>query len=362
MLPPSGHILEEPHKGEPDGTTNRENARPLGRQRGVQMRRRELVLSLMTGMMGARALRAQQKAMPVIGFLNGASSAPFADYVAAFRQGLAETGYVEGQNLAIEFRWAEGHYDQLAPLAADLVSRQVAVIAAFGGPLPALAAKTATSTIPIVFNMAGDPVKRGLVASLNRPGGNVTGYNMLGSELDGKRLGLLHDLAPNAGRVAVLLNPKNPNASAQTQDVEAAAHALGEQITILRAASEGELDAALAKSQLAAAGALLVGGDAFFNSRRDRIVELVASAALPAIYPGREFVAAGGLMSYATSIGDAYRQVGVYVGRILKGEQPADLPVMQSSRFELVINLKTAKALDVNVPPILLAQADEVIE
>jgi putative ABC transport system substrate-binding protein len=328
----------------------------------VVIRRRDLIAFAGNAVLWPPAAHAQQKVMSVIGFLGAASPAPFADYVAAFRQGLAETGYVEGQNLAIEFRWAEGHYDQLAPLAADLVSRQVAVIAAFGGPLPALAAKAATSTIPIVFNMAGDPVKRGLVASLNRPGGNVTGYNMLGSELDGKRLGLLHDMAPNAGRVAVLLNPKNPNASAQTQDVEAAARELGEQITILRAASEGELDAALAKSQLADAGALLVGGDAFLNSRRDRIVELVASSALPAIYPGREFVAAGGLMSYATSIADAYRQIGVYVGRILKGEQPADLPVMQPTRFELVINLKTAKALGITVPPILLAQADEVIE
>jgi putative ABC transport system substrate-binding protein len=327
------------------------------------MRRRELLTLIGAGAfawpVGARA---QQKATPVIGFLNPASPAHFVGYVAAFRKGLAETGYVEGQNLSIEFRWAEDDYDRLASLAAGLVGRQVAVIATFGGPPAVLAAKAATSTIPIVFNMAGDPVKRGLVASLNRPGGNITGYNMISAELGGKRLGLLHELAPNAGRAAVLLNPTNSNIIAQKQDIEAAAQALGQLITIIHASSEGELDAVLAKSQLADAGALLVGNDVFFNNRRNQIVKLVTGLALPALYPAREFVAAGGLMSYGTSVANAYRQVGVYVGRILKGEKPADLPVMQPTEFELVINLKTAKALGLTVPQMLLAQADDVIE
>jgi putative ABC transport system substrate-binding protein len=325
------------------------------------VRRRELIAGLAGTLLRPLAAYAEQKPVPVIGWLNGASPVPFAQYVAAFRAGLAETGYVEGKNVAIDFRWVGGRYDRLDALAAELVGRRVAVILAGGGPLPPLAARRATGSIPIVFAMGGDPVQRGLVASLSRPGGNITGVNFLTSQLDSKRLGLLHDLVPNGERVAVLLNPKDPNAVAQTRDLKAAAHALGERIAFFRAASEGEIERVLAKSQLGAAAALLVGADPFFLSRRARIVKLVAGLALPAIYEAREYAAAGGLMSYGTSLADSYRRAGVYVGRILKGEKPADLPVIQSTRFELVINLKTASALGLTVPPLLLAQADEVI-
>jgi putative ABC transport system substrate-binding protein len=328
------------------------------------MKRRELI----KWVFGAAAVwplatRAQQqRPTPVIGLLSIASPAPFANLVAALRQGLQRTGYVEGQNLDIEFRWAEGHFDRLAPLAADLVNRQVAVIVATGGPAPALAAKAATSTIPIVFNVGADPVKLGLVASFNRPGGNVTGVSFFVAELDSKRLGLLHDLVPGVRQTAVLLNPKNPNAGPQLSDITKAADTLGLQIIVLHAATVGDLDTVLANSPSADTGALLVGADAFFNSRRDQIVGLVARLGLPAIYEVREFVAAGGLMSYGTSLVDAYDQVGVYSGRILKGEKPAELPVVQPTRFELVINIKTANNLGLTVPPLLLAQADEVIE
>jgi putative ABC transport system substrate-binding protein len=328
------------------------------------MKRRELI----KWVFGAAAVwplatRAQQqRPTPVIGLLSIASPAPFANLVAALRQGLQRTGYVEGQNLDIEFRWAEGHFDRLAPLAADLVNRQVAVIVATGGPAPALAAKAATSTIPIVFNVGADPVKLGLVASFNRPGGNVTGVSFFVAELDSKRLGLLRDLVPGVRQTAVLLNPKNPNAGPQLSDITKAADTLGLQIIVLHAATVGDLDTVLANSPSADTGALLVGADAFFNSRRDQIVGLVARLGLPAIYEVREFVAAGGLMSYGTSLVDAYDQVGVYSGRILKGEKPAELPVVQPTRFELVINIKTANNLGLTVPPLLLAQADEVIE
>jgi putative ABC transport system substrate-binding protein len=304
----------------------------------------------------------QQPPTPVIGLLSIASPAPIANLVEALRQGLQKTGYVEGQNVNIEFRWAEGHFDRLAPFAADLVSRQVAVIVATGGPAPALAAKAATSTIPIVFNVGADPVKLGLVASFNRPGGNVTGVSFFVAELDAKRLGLLHELVPGVGRAAVLLNPKNPNAGPQLSDIKMAAQTLGLPITVLHAATVDDLNTVLANSPSADTETLLVGADAFFNSRRDQIVELVARLGLPAIYEVREFVAAGGLMSYGTSLVDAYRQVGVYTGRILKGEKPTELPVVQPTRFELVINMKTAGRLGLTVPPSLLAQADEVIE
>jgi putative tryptophan/tyrosine transport system substrate-binding protein len=309
------------------------------------------------------ATRAQQpRPIPVIGLLSIASPAPFANLVAALRQGLQDTGYVEGQNLDVEFRWAEGHFDRLASLAADLVNRQVAVIVATGGPAPALAAKAATRTIPIVFNVGADPVKLGLVASFNRPGGNVTGVSFFVAELDAKRLGLLRELVPGVRRTAVLLNPKNPNAGPQLSDITTAADALGLQITVLHAATVEDLDTVLANLPSADTGALLVGADAFFNSRRDQIVGLVARLELPAIYEVREFVAAGGLMSYGTSLVDAYHQVGVYTGRILKGEKPDELPVVQPTRFELVINMKVAQGLGLTVPPLLLAQADEVIE
>jgi putative ABC transport system substrate-binding protein len=328
------------------------------------MKRRELIRGVCgAAVMLPLAARAQQPvATPVIGLLSIASPAPFANLVAALRQGLKKTGYVEGHNLDIEFRWAEGHFDRLAPLAADLVSRQVAVIVATGGPAPALAAKTATSTIPIVFNVGADPVKLGLVASFSRPGGNVTGVSFFVAELDAKRFGLLHELVPGARRTAVLLNPKNPNAGPQLSDITKTADTLGLEIIVLHAATVGDLDTVLANSPSLDAGALLVGADAFFNSSRDQIVGLVARLGLPAIYEVREFVAAGGLMSYGTSLVDAYHQVGVYTGRILKGEKPDELPVIQPTRFELVINMKTANGLGLTVPPSLLAQADEVIE
>jgi putative tryptophan/tyrosine transport system substrate-binding protein len=331
---------------------------------GRPMKRRELIRwvcgAAVMWPFGARAQ--QQQPAPVIGLLSIASPAPFANLIAALREGLQKTGYVEGQNLDIEFRWAEGHFDKLAPLAADLVSRRVAVIVATGGPAPALAAKAATSTIPIVFNVGADPVKLGLVASFNRPGGNVTGVSFFVAELDAKRLGLLHELVPGAGRTAVLLNPKNPNAAPQLSDITKAAQTLGLQITVLHAATVDDLNTALANSPSADTGALLVGADAFFNSRRDQIVGLVARLGLPAIYEVREFAAAGGLISYGTSLVDAYRQVGIYTGRLLKGETPAELPVIQPTRFELVINMRTAEGLKLTVPPLLLAQADEVIE
>ena len=327
------------------------------------MRRRNfLAIFGAAAFVGSSSTRAQQQSVPVIGFLNSASPGPFANYVTAFERGLQDAGYTNDQNLTIEFRWAEGHDERLPALAADLVQRQVAVIAATGGPLPASAAKEATSTIPVVFTMAGDPVKRGFVSSLNRPGGNMTGYNLIASELDGKRLGLLHDLLPSARQITALLNPKNPNFTGQKDDIETAAHASEVQVTFVTASSPSDLDAVLAKSQLGDTAALLVGADPFFNSQRGRIIDLVAALALPAIYEWREFCDAGGLMSYGPSLADGYRQVGVYVGRILKGEKPSDLPVIQPTKFEFVINLKTAKAAGLTIPPILLAQADEVIE
>ncbi len=301
--------------------------------------------------------------MPVIGFLNGASSETFAHLAAAFRQGLSEAGYVEGRNVAIEYRWAEGEYDRLPALAAELVRRQVAVIAAGGGVAAALAAKAATTTIPIVFSGGGgDPVKLGLVASLNRPGGNVTGVSILTAALGAKRLGLLRELLPSATLIAVLINPTNPNSEIQLKDIEEAARTVGQQIFILYASNERDFDAAFAIIVERRAGALVVGADPYFNSRRDQLAGLAARHAIPAMYEQREFAVAGGLASYGTSLTDSFRQVGDYAGRILKGEKPADLPVMQPTRFELVINLKTATALRLTVPPTLLARADEVIE
>jgi putative ABC transport system substrate-binding protein len=305
--------------------------------------------------------RAQQSAMPVIGFLNGASSAPFAHLVAAFRQGLNEIGYVEGRNVAIEFRWAEGQYDRLPEMVADLDRRHVAVIAATGGEQAGIAAK-ATTTIPIVFTSAFDPVKSGLVASLNRPGGNATGVNIFTAMMEGKRTGLLRELVPTDTRIAVLLNPAYANFEAQLKEVEEATRTLGLQIEILRASTERDLDTAFATLPQLRAGALQVAADPFFNSRRDHIVALAARHAVPTIYEQREFAVAGGLASYGTRLTDAYRQVGIYTGRILKGEKPADLPVVQLITFEFVINLKTAKALGLEVPPTVSARADEIIE
>jgi ABC-type uncharacterized transport system substrate-binding protein len=304
-------------------------------------------------------VRAQQQ-WPVIGFLNGSSAWESAHIVAAFRHGLSEIGYVEGRNVVIDYRWAEGRYDRLPVLAADLVRRQVAVIAS-NSPAT-IAAKAATTTIPIVFSSGGDPIKLGFVASLNRPGGNVTGVSFFSAKLEAKRLGILRELVPTAAMIAVLLNPKFPDVEAQSQEVQEAARSLALQIRILRASTERDLDTTFATLAELRAGGLLVGADPFLYSRRDYIVELATRHAIPTIYEQREFAVAGGLMSYGTNITDAYRQVGIYTGRVLKGEQPADLPVVQSTRFEFVINLKTAKALGLEVPDRLLVAADEVIE
>ena len=328
------------------------------------MRRREFIT--LVGGAAATAwpltVRAQQAAMPVIGYLSLASPGPFAHLVAAFSDGLKEIGYVGGQNVAIEYRWAEGQYERLPALSADLVRRQVTVIVATGGSVVGLAAKAATATIPIVISSGGDPVKLGLVASLSRPGGNVTGVHLFLSLLDPKKLGLLRELVPQASVIAVLLNPNAADIQARLADVHEAAHAARQQIHVLHASTERELDTAFATLSQVRAGALVVGADAFFNSRRDHVVALAARHAIPAIYEGREYAVAGGLASYGTSLDDGYRQVGIYTGRILKGEKPADLPVVQSTRFELVINLKTANALGLTVPDKLLVAADEVIE
>jgi putative ABC transport system substrate-binding protein len=325
------------------------------------MRRRDLIL----GLGGAAiawplAARAQQKAMPVIGYLNFASPGSRAAVTAAFLQGLGETGYVEGQNLAIEYRWAEGRYDRLPALAADLVARKVDLIVA-AGPYPALAAKSATSTIPIVFAVGG-AVEMGLVASLARPGGNLTGVSIMGSELTPKRLELLSELVPQAKVIALLVNPNNPGADPIMRDVQEAARAKGVQLPILKASTESEIDAAFATLAQLHAGALVVGADQFYSSRREQLVALASRHAVPAIYESREYTASGGLLSYGTSLTAAYRLVGTYTGKILKGAKPADLPVQQPTTFELVVNLNTARTLGLTVPQLLLATADEVIE
>jgi putative ABC transport system substrate-binding protein len=315
---------------------------------------------LATGMMGARAVRAQQKAMPVIGYLHYGSPGPFAPFVAAFRHGLAESGYDEGQNVAIEYRWAEGRYDLLPALATDLVGHKVGVIAAFGPP-SARAAKRATSTIPIAFG-SGDPVGEGLVASLAHPGGNLTGVSLLTVELMAKRLELLSELVPQTAMIALLVNPNSPNAEPMTRDVQEAAGARGLRVPVLKAGTESEIDAAFANLVQLQAGGLVVGTDPFFNTRREQFVVLAARYAVPAIYEWREFAGAGGLVSYGSSLTAVYRQIGIYTGKILRGAKPADLPVEQPTRFELVVNLSTAKALGLTVPPSILARADEVIE
>jgi putative tryptophan/tyrosine transport system substrate-binding protein len=326
------------------------------------MTRREFLLLLTAAMIAARTLSAQQKAMPVIGFLGGTSPGPMAPFTAAFRQGLSEIGYVEGQNLAIEYRWAEGRYDQLPALAADFVDRKVDVIVAGGGMPSALAAKTATSTIPVVFDVGTDPVESGLVASLARPGGNLTGVTGIATELMAKRLELLSEIVPQAGLVALLVNPNNPSAEPMMRDVREAARAKGVQLHIVRASTESEIDAAFATLVQLHAGALVLGADPLFASRLDRLAALAARDAVPAIYDRREFAAAGGLISYGSSLTAGYRQIGIYAGKILNGAKVADLPVQQPTTFELVVNLKTAKALGLTIPPSILARADEVIE
>ena len=325
------------------------------------MRRREFI-TLLGGAAAAwpLAARAQQAAMPVVGFLRSAPLADVAHLVAAFRRGLQEKGYIEGQNVAIEYRSAEDHLDRLPALVDDSIRRSVAVIV--GNHNAALAAKAATTAVPIVVVTGADPVRDHLVASLNRPEANVTGVSFLANELGPKRLDLLRQLVPNATTIAMLVNPGSPDTEAERRDVQAAAQAIGQQLIILDVKSEREIESAFAVLMQRRADALLAGTGAFTNSHRERIVALAAKHAIPAIYSLREYVAAGGLMSYTASITDAYRQAGIYAGRILKGEKPADLPVMQSTKIELVINLKTARTLGLNVPDKLLALADEVIE
>jgi putative ABC transport system substrate-binding protein len=308
------------------------------------------------------AARAQQQPMPVVGFLNAASPGPLRQQVAAFREGLKESDYVEGRNVAVEYRWAEGQYDRLPALVADLVRQQVSVIVSGGGAPAVLAAKAATTTIPIVFSLGADPVGLGVVASLNRPGGNITGVYQFTSGLEAKRLGLLHEMIPKATPIAVLVNPNFADAENQLRDVEEAAARLEVQLVIVRANAESDFDAAFSTLVRQQVGALLVCSSPFFNGRREQLVVLTARHAVPAIFEWRDFAAAGGLMSCGTSLADAYRQVGAYAGQILRGAKPVDLPVVQSTKFELVINLSTAKALGLTVPPQLLARADEVIE
>jgi putative tryptophan/tyrosine transport system substrate-binding protein len=328
------------------------------------MMKRRQFLTLLGGAAAAWpfAARAQQMAMPVVGFLSPGFPEPSSFLVTAFREGLKEASYVEGQNVTIEYRWAKGQYDQLQSLAADFVRRQVEVIAATGGTISAQAAKAATATIPIVFNVGDDPIKSGLIVSFNRPGGNLTGVNTQSPALEPKRLGLLRELVPQAAIVAVLLNPTNPDADLQSRDLQVAATAIGQQLRIFNASSEGDLDAAFAALVQQRADALLVGNDVFFTNRREQIVALAARHAVPTIYAFRQFAESGGLMSYSTNLVEVYRQVGLYVGRILKGEKPADLPVVQPTKFELVINLKTAKTLGIKISDNLLSLADEVIE
>jgi putative ABC transport system substrate-binding protein len=321
------------------------------------MRRREFITLLGgTAISWPLAARAQQAAMPVIGFLNGVSPQAYALNVAGFLQGLKETGYIEGQNVTIEYRWAEGQYDRLPGMVADLVRRQVAVIVANTPAAPA--AKAATTKIPIVFLSGDDPVQNGLVTSLNRPGGNVTGLTLISSALEGKQLGMLRELVPAATSIAFLVNPTNPNSEANVRGAQEAARTLGQQIHILNASTETEIDTAFQVRS----DALVVAPDGFFINRSDQLVALAVRHAVPTMYPFRGFTAAGGLMSYGVSLPDQYRQLGAYTGKILQGAKPADLPVLQPTKFELVINLKTAKTLGLTIPPGVLAIADEVIE
>jgi putative ABC transport system substrate-binding protein len=300
--------------------------------------------------------------MPVIGFLSSRSPAEAQTAINAFRSGLGEVGYFEGKNVTIEYRWAEGHYDRLPALATELVNRQVSVIAATGGDVSALAAKGATTTIPIVFTAGANAVKSGLVSSFNRPGGNITGVNLFYTEMGAKRLELLRLLIPNGTVIAMLINPNNPTSSADREDVLAGAHSIGAQVSIFAAAGEGDLEKVFANMNEQKVAALLIGDDPFLFSQREQLVRLSARHALPTIYFSREFTDAGGLISYGTSITNGYRQAGFYVGRILRGDRAGDLPVLQPTKFELVINLKTAKALGLEIPPTLLARADDVIE
>jgi ABC-type uncharacterized transport system substrate-binding protein len=327
------------------------------------VRRREFITLLGGAAAWPMAARGQQAAMPVIGFLGAGALDNYVLYLAAFRKGLGEIGFVEGQNVAIEYRWAEGQYERMAQLAADLVRRRVAVIAVPGSPPGARAAKAATSTIPIVFSVGDDPVRSGLVASISRPGGNATGINFLTGEVVAKRLALLHELLPDAARVAAFINPADASrAEALREEVEVAARTVGMRLQILNPSTNREIDAAFAALVRERADALFVGPDAFYNSRRVQLANMAARHGVPTAFAVREYVDAGGLMSYGTSLADMYREVGAYCGRILKGAKPSDLPVLQSTKFELVINAQTARMLGITVPPPLLARADEVIE
>jgi putative ABC transport system substrate-binding protein len=326
------------------------------------MRRREFILALGGAAAWPLAASAQQIGVPIIGFLGLGSSTGYEALLAGFRHGLSEAGYIERRNVAIEYRWADNRNDRLPALADELVSRRVAVIATGGGTAAALAAKAATSTIPIVFAIGADPVKFGLVASFNRPGGNVTGVSFLANTLVAKQLELLRELIPAAGTIGVLVNPNNPNAEADKKDIEAAAVSLGRRIDFVHAGNERDFDTAFASLARRQATGLLVFPDALFVSRREQLADLAARHKLPTIYPNRTFVQSGGLISYGANQIDVFRHAGVYAGRILKGEKPAEVPVMQPTKFELVINLKTAKALGLAVPMIMQMTADEVIE
>jgi putative ABC transport system substrate-binding protein len=327
------------------------------------MRRREFITLLCGVATWPAAARAQQPAMPVVGFLSARSRDESAHLVAAFRRGLAEQGAIEGQNAAIEYRWADGHYDRLPELAAEFVRRPVAVLVALGGDMTARAAISATRTIPIVAVFIGDPVANGLVASLNRPGGNITGISDLNAVIESKRLGLLRELVPHAGTVAALQNPSSPTVASQRKDIEEAARTAGLQIRFWQASTERELETAFETIAQNRIPALHVGADAFFASARDKLAQLAARHALPAIYSLRDVPVAGGLMSYGVDLVDTYRLIGVYAGRIIKGgEKPVDLPVMQPTKFQFVLNLKTARSLGIVIPPGVLAIADEVIE
>ncbi len=326
------------------------------------MNRRDLLTTLGAAAALPASTRAQQPALPLIGFLSGASPAPFTHLVAAFRQGLGDTGFVEGQNIAIEYRWAEGRYERLPEMAVELVRRRVAVLVATGNDRAALAALAASASVPIVFSVGGDPVARGLVASLCRPGANLTGISLFTGVLEPKRLSLLREALPAATRIGLLVNSGSVTVRSKVTEFEQAARLVGVQPLVVMAQAESEFEAAFASLLQQRANALVVSTDAFFNSQRERLVALASRHKLPTIYEFREFALAGGLMSYGTHLGEMYRQIGVYTGRILKGAKPADMPILQPTKFELVINLKTAKALGITMPQALLLRADEVIQ